>query len=215
MTRAQLRERIRAAKVRTEGQALVHVLLLTCLRGIAVRGPMVGKDQTYVLVRDWLGEPPDVDRDVALAELARRYLAGHGPASDRDLATWAGVPLRDARRGLAAIGDHVHERPGGLLAMTAAPGRLPAVRPRLLGPYDPLLLGWTSRAALLGEHRHIVTVNGLFRPFALVGGKAVGTWAMPAGRVELTLLDPVSATDVKALDTEATDIERFLGRTRA
>ena len=94
LTRPQLRDRIAAAGVRTEGQALVHELLLACLRGIAVRGPMIGREHAYVLVRDWLGAPRPFDRDAALAELARRFLAGHGPADDRDLAKWAGLPLR-------------------------------------------------------------------------------------------------------------------------
>ncbi|HEY1621667.1 MAG TPA: crosslink repair DNA glycosylase YcaQ family protein, partial [Streptosporangiaceae bacterium] len=40
------------------------------------------------------GEPGGDWRDRALAELARRFLAGHGPASDRDLAKWSGLPLR-------------------------------------------------------------------------------------------------------------------------
>src|SRR5580693_4677638 len=73
LTRAQLRERIDAAGVRTEGQALVHLLMLAALRGIAVRGPMIGRQHAFVLVHDWLGETPLVDRDRALAELARRY----------------------------------------------------------------------------------------------------------------------------------------------
>jgi hypothetical protein len=56
-TRPQLRERLDSAGVPTQGQALVHLLFLATLRGIAVRGPMAGKEQAYVLVRDWLGEP--------------------------------------------------------------------------------------------------------------------------------------------------------------
>src|SRR5205085_4353270 len=103
-TRRQLRERVAAARVRTEGQALVYVLMLASVRGLIVRGPMAGREQAYVLVRDWLGEQEPVDRDAALAELARRFLVGHGPADDRDLAKWAGIPLRDARAALGAIG---------------------------------------------------------------------------------------------------------------
>ncbi|MBA2298635.1 MAG: winged helix DNA-binding domain-containing protein, partial [Actinobacteria bacterium] len=114
LTRGELRERIASADVRTEGQALVHVLMLACLRGVAVRGPMRGSEQALALVRDWLGEPAPVVRDTALAELARRYLGGHGPAEDRDLARWAGLPLRDARRGLTAIAATLVEREDGL-----------------------------------------------------------------------------------------------------
>src|SRR4051812_47885250 len=63
LTRHQLRERVAAAGVRTEGQALVHVLLLASLRGLIVRGPMTEGKHAYVLVRDWLGAPGPVDRD--------------------------------------------------------------------------------------------------------------------------------------------------------
>ncbi len=76
-------------------EAALHVMMLASLRGIAVRGPMVGAQHAYVHVREWLGaRPPEPEPEVALAWLARRYLAGHGPASDRDLAKWAGIPLR-------------------------------------------------------------------------------------------------------------------------
>ena len=101
--------------MRTEGQALVHLLMLATLRGLTVRGPMIGRDHAFALVRDWLGTPAPVERDRALAELARRYLVGHGPADDRDLARWAGLPLRDARAGLAAIASELHPRDDGLV----------------------------------------------------------------------------------------------------
>src|SRR5207302_10461173 len=65
-TRAQLRELIDAAGVRTEGEALVHLLMLASLRGLVVRGPRLGRDHAYVLVRDWLGDPAPVDPDAAL-----------------------------------------------------------------------------------------------------------------------------------------------------
>ena len=66
---------------------MYHLLYRASLDGLVVRGPMVGGKHAYVLVRDWLGEPDPVDRDEALPEFARRYLAGHGPAT---IATWLG-----------------------------------------------------------------------------------------------------------------------------
>src|SRR5579859_4285836 len=159
LTRAQLAGRIAGARVRTEGQAIVHLLALASLRGLMARGPTVGRDHAYVLVRDWLGTPPGVgaafDRDRALAELAARYLAGHGPASDRDLAKWAGLPLGDARRGLAAIAGRLADRDDGLAALAGQDARddgCPLPPPRLLGAYDPVLLGWASREPIVGAH---------------------------------------------------------------
>ncbi len=211
LTRAQLRERIDMAGVRTEGQALVHLLMLAALRGITVRGPMIGRQHAFVLVQDWLGEPEPVDRDRALTELARRYLLGHGPAADRDLAKWAGLSLRDARAGLSAIATELHEREDGLLeiAWRPAPAQLPP--PRLLGSYDPVLLGWASREWLLDAHMAVITVNGLFRPFALAGARAVATWSMPAGEVVLDPFGRLTSKHATALRADALDVVRYLG----
>jgi len=210
LTRQQLRERIAAAGVRTEGQALVHLLLFASLRGLIVRGPMVGAHHAYVLVRDWLGEPKPIDRRHALAELARRYLCGHAPADERDLAKWSGLPLRDVRAGLDAIAPRLAQRPDGLLDLDTRQPAAALPPPRLLGAFDPLLLGWRSRELILGSHRAIVTVNGLFRPFALVRGRAVATWSMPGGEVQLEPFARLTRNDSAALAADAVAVKRYL-----
>lgn len=211
LTRSQLGERLRVADVPVEGQALIHLLMLASLRGLVVRGPVVGREQAYVLVRDWLGKPPAVDRGTALAALARRYLAGHGPAGERDLARWAGVPLRDARAGLTAIAAELEQRPDGLARLAGRPASAEQPPPRLLGAFDPLLLGWCSREPILGSNQRAVTVNGLFRPFALAGGRAVATWSLAGGRVALQPFGRLSAADRAGLEADAVDVVRFLG----
>jgi hypothetical protein len=212
LNRDQLRERVEAIGVRTERQALVHILFAASLRGLIVRGPMVDGKHAFVLVKDWLGKPKPVDRDRALAELARRYLAGHGPAADRDLARWAGLPLRDARAGLSAISSEIEHREDGLVDVRGRPEPAELPPPRLLGPWDPLLLGWTSRELVLGEHRELVTINGIFRPFALVKGRAAASWSMPRGEVVLEPFGRLAKADSAALEREAADVARFLAR---
>jgi hypothetical protein len=210
-TRVQLREQLDAAGVPTAGQALVHLLFLATLRGIAIRGPMVGREHAYALVRDWLGEQEPVDRDAALAELARRYLVGHGPADDRDLARWAGLPLRDARAGLTAIAAELEERGDGLVDLKERSEPAPLPPPRLLGAFDPLLLGWTSREEVVGPHELLVTNNGIFRPFALVEGRAVARWGLAGGKVTIEHLSEVRKKDAAALEEDAEAVLRFLG----
>ena len=207
---AQLKERLEAAKLRTAGQAFIHLMFLSALRGISVRGPMIGKQHAYVLVRDWLGPQKPVDRDAALAELARRYLAGHGPADDRDLARWAGVPLRDARAGLGAIAPQLVEREDGLVDLAKRAPAEPRPEPRLLGAYDPLLLGWASREEVVGPHKLLVTINGIFRPFALVDGRAVATWRYAGGKVTIEPLGRVTKKAAAALEVDAAAVEEFL-----
>ena len=212
LTRHELRERLEAADVRVEGQALIHLLFLSAVRGLTVRGPMAGKEHAYVLARDWLGEPPPVDREVALAELARRYLAGHQPASDRDLARWAGLPLRDARAGLAAIAGEIEQGEDGLLRLVKRQEPAEPPPPRLLGAFDPVLLGWTSREDILGRHTRLVTKNGIFHPFAMVDGRAVAKWGWPGGKLKLEPLQRLPAKVRKALEADADAVARFLGR---
>jgi hypothetical protein len=217
LTRAQLAERFTAAGLATDDGAALHMMMLASLRGVAVRGPMIGAQHAYVAVRDWLGPPPDrfdddaFDRDRALAELARRYLVGHGPASDRDLAKWAGLPLGQARRGLRAIAGELRDRSDGLAELATAPqdeADLPP--PRLLGGFDAILLGWQSREPVLGGRQGIVTVNGLFRPFALVEGQAAGTWTYSDGDVALHHFRVPPDDVAAALAAEARDVQRFL-----
>jgi hypothetical protein len=186
LTRLQLRERLDAA------------------------GPMVGKQHAYVLVHDWLGPQKPVERAAALAELARRYLVGHGPADDRDLAKWAGLPLRDVRAGLNAIGSELEERAGGLVRLAKRPAAEEVPPPRLLGAFDPLLLGWAAREPIVGPYEHRIVSGGLFRPMALVEGQAAGIWKWVKGEVVLSPFDRFTAPVSEALERDAADVARFL-----
>jgi hypothetical protein len=213
LTRPQLRERLAAAGVRTAGQAIVHILALATFRGHIVRGPVQGRDQAFVLVRDWLGAPPEpLDRDRALALLARRYLAGHGPAADRDLAKWAGLPLGEARRALSAIAAELADRNDGLASLASAGGEpAPPVPPfRLLGAFDPLLLGWASRDLFLAPDGPVVTSNGVFRPFVLSHGRGSALWTITRGQVVTGPLGPLTPPERAALAAETADVTRFL-----
>jgi hypothetical protein len=81
----------------------------------------------------------------------------------------------------------------------------------LLGAFEPLLLGWASRDPIVGPNRRIVTVNGLFRPFALAGGRAVATWKIAGGQVVLAPFAQLDDKTRAALNTDAADVMRFLG----
>jgi DNA glycosylase AlkZ-like len=200
LTRDELRARVAAARVPTDGQALVHLLMLACLRAIAVRGPLRDSRHAYVLARDWIGSPPRVDREAALGELARRYLIGHAPADDRDLAKWAGLPLRDARAGLDTTAGKLERRE-------------PAGRARacLLDQWDPVLVGWRSRDALLEHYPRRDSPEAHYRPFAYLRGRAVATWGLQRGVAHIgTPFLPLRPTEERILASDAEDVARFL-----
>jgi len=218
-TRAALRERLARRGLDGDGQALVHLLFRSALNGTSVRGPLAGGAQTFVLCRDWLGAvaPAQVSgaaRSLALAELARRYLRGRGPAAPVDLAWWAGLPLADARAGFAAIAGELRELGDGNAELAAPSRRAPAPRARLLGAFDEFVLSWRDAAFSVPEQQlRRVRDGGWIRPVALVGGRAAGVWKAPrSGRrlaLEIDYWQPPGRDDAEALAVEAADVARF------
>ena len=97
-----------------------------------------------------------------------------------------------------------------MLDLARRPPAEPLPPPRLLGAFEPLLLGWTSRQPILGAQQAIVTVNGIFRAFALVRARAAATWTMRAGEVEIQPFRRLSKADAGALEADAADVRRFL-----
>jgi len=194
MTRTGLRETLNARAIPTAGQALVHLLFKATLAGVCVRGPLVGGEQAFVLVSDWLGRQYRWTRDEALRELGIRYLDGHAPATDRDLAKWAGICLGNARAALAGLSPPIYD--------TDVPP------PTLLGPWDEVLMGWASRDWVLDGAQGAAIVGGVFRPIALVEGRAVATWSVATGdlRPFVALPDMIAS----ALEADLADVRRFL-----
>jgi hypothetical protein len=217
LTRPQLAERIAAEGIRTEGQATPHLLMLASLRGVAVLGPLrEDGGHAFALARDWLGTAPPTElagaeRDGALAELARRYLAAHGPAAPDDLAAWSGLALRDARAGLQAIASELAERGDDLLDLAAREPTPEAIPARLLAAFDPYLLGWKDRAFAVPTRyaKRVHPGGGMLRATATVDGLAVGTWSAPRGAVELQPFGRLPAGARAALEADADDVARF------
>jgi Winged helix DNA-binding domain len=200
LTRPQLAERLEAKGIRTEGQAIAHLVGLAALRGIALLGPVTEDgSQAFALTRDWLGEQPKApDRDTALKELAERYLAGHAPAADADLAAWSGLPLRDVRVGLSAARQPKHRPPA-------------SIAPRLLPGFDPYLLGWTDRTFAVPP-RHAKTVHpggGMVRATAIdATAKVVATWTSPRDP-NIEPFGRMSSELRAALEADAEGLARF------
>jgi hypothetical protein len=230
-------------KVDPSGQAPAHLVGYAALRGLVCRGPDLDGDQaSYVLLEDWVaparGGPgdrrggPPVDRavgraldpDDALAELARRYLAGHGPAGPEDLAAWSGLPAGRARRAFELVAGELREVEGDGRRLWAPAGaatpRSRAGEPvvRLLGRFDDYLLGWRDRDLVLDPRfaRQIQAGGGWIHPALVVDGRVAGSWRarQAGGRLDVTVA-PFSGRLPRgtrpALEAEAADLGRFLG----
>lgn len=196
---AQTRTTLAArAGIDAGGQAPAHLLGLAAMRGLVRRVPATdGRTPTFALLHD---VPAPLDEDDALRLLARRYLAGHGPATAEDLATWSGIGLRRARRALEGA---AHAPP-----RTPAVGETPHVA--LLGHFDPYLLGYASRDLVLdpAHAKRIQAGGGFIAPAVLVDGRVVGTWRRD-GEDGLVPFEPLRGDVLAALEREQADVERF------
>jgi len=219
LTRAALIAAIAAEGVPIDltDQAPAHLVHHAAMQGLICRGPEVGADEpTYVLLDEWVPPSPAVGRDEALARLARRYLAGHGPATVVDLATWSGLPMPDARAAFGHIADElvgldVARTPMVALATTdlAADRDAP---PRLLGRFDDYLLGYRNRNFILDPtYARRILDGGMIQAAVVVDGRIVGTWRLKRREVAVRPFTTLPRGSRAALREEAADVGRFLG----
>lgn len=214
LTRPEVMALLEGASVSTAGQRGYHLIWYAAQTGLICFGPMEGKQQTFVLLDEWVPPSRRLEGDAALAELAKRYFVSHGPATVNDFAWWGGLTLTDARRGLAGAGGAlVSEAIDGraLWRANEARGRTPP-HVRLLPGFDEFLLGYKDRSDVLEPVDAPLIVpggNGVFKPTVVADGRVVGTWrkraTAKAVHVEVTLFRPLKGLE-EALRHEA---ERF------
>ncbi len=226
LTRTALAERIERAGTVVDASRRAHVFALAVSTGVACLGPSDGAATRLVATGDWLTrDQPDLNRDAALAELARRYFTAFAPASEADFAGWAGLPLRDVRAGIAAIAAELREvrvlgsrawQPKGRAPRQVAPDLV-----RLLPAFDTYLMGHRRREfiAPVESWAEISPGGGILWPTITRGGTAVGAWRLkrPGGRLETELL-PFGMLDrptAAAVGRELVDVARFEAAGRA
>jgi hypothetical protein len=145
---------------------------------------MQDKQQTFVLLDEWVPDSRDLSREESLVELAKRYFASHGPAAVHDFAWWAGLTVTEARSGLeAARPELISEKIDGkeYWVTDDAPDHRAhdGSRVHLLPAFDEYLIGYKDRSAVLAVEdapRVVPGKNGVFLPTIVVGGRVVGTW---------------------------------------
>lgn len=221
VTRSGAMHLLENAGISPKGQRGYHILAHLAQTGVICLGPVQGKEQTFVLLDEWVPASRRLSRDDALAELAGTFVASHGPATMRDFAGWAGLTLADARAGMEAVqpGLRSEERDGKVYWSVAS---VPALESDgetddtsgvfLLPGFDEYLLGYKDRSDVLAaEHANKVVPggNGVFFPIIVADGQIVGTWkrAIKKGGVAITLRPFVPRTVSKASVADAA--ERF------
>ncbi|MFE9661891.1 DNA glycosylase AlkZ-like family protein [Streptomyces sp. NPDC005955] len=221
LTRAELTEHLTTLGVPPDGQAPFHLIRHAALTGVLCHGPQRAGEATYVLFDDWLPPTGRVrwEGDDALAELARRYLAAHAPATPEDFATWSGLPLTWARRAWRTLAESGVITEYGARTVLAGrveelPGPSDAPDVRLLPAYDDYLIGYRTRElSVPAAHRaRVWPGGGLIRPTVIADGLAVATWTRGPGSrsVQVDAFAPVPPRIEQGIDGEKEAVIDFL-----
>jgi DNA glycosylase AlkZ-like len=167
----------------------------------------------FGLAEDWVG-PPAGTEEQGIELLIRRYLAGFGPASIKDLASWSGLSPASLGAVLGRISLRRFRDPEGgeLVDLPRAP--LPdASTPapvRFLPTWDATLLVHARRTQILPERfrpRIFSTKTPHSAPTFLVDGQVAGTWRVERGAIRVTPFERLRRETRHELDEEA---ERLL-----
>lgn len=236
LTRAEvgdaLREEAPRYRERLSGQVLMLLMAHLELERLVCSGRPQDGGHTYATWADRVGarvQLDDTGREEALGRLALRYFTGHGPATEKDLAYWASLPVTEVRRGVQSVRDRLagfeHEGRTFWHAGDERPGDTAADPPgHLLQLLDESYRGYQdSRWVLDGEGvvpRGRETSLGI----ALVDAQLVAgvrrTLLGPPGRAEapgrvrfeVSAHRSLSSGEVDALEEAARRHARFLAR---
>jgi hypothetical protein len=186
LTRPELLNRLEQSGQATKAGRGYHILAHAAQMGLVYVGPMVGKQQTFGLLANLPVKQRQLEGDEARAELLRRYMHSHGPATLKDFMWWAGMTMAEAEPALAANGSSLacitYNGAEYWLSKESLEraGELPAVPDvLLLAGFDEYILGYTSRQPQLSTEdftKIVPGANGVFLSTLLLDGRVAGTW---------------------------------------
>jgi hypothetical protein len=220
MPRPEVYRRLDAARIKTSGGRGLHLLWWHAHEGLLCLGPRAGKQQTFALMDEWLPPTPPRSREESLAELARRYFTGHGPATLRDFAWWSGLAAADAASALemvanelltVAVASRTYWQSPSAAATRAARGC------HLLPAYDEYTVAYQDRGAVLSDDlaARADSGHGIFHPPIVIDGQIAGTWSRTLGKnsvaITCRLFAPVDRRQTQALAAAARRYADFLG----
>jgi Winged helix DNA-binding domain len=220
LTRQEMKAVLERAGVHVGNfQRLVHIVMQAEVDAVICSGAIRGKQFTYALFDERVPASRTLQRDEALAELARRYFTSHGPAQIQDFVWWSGLKVGDARAGLAMVERDLARHVIDGKTYWCCPSTRVASRAGaayLLPLYDEYLIAYRDRSAALDSVRwKRVVSRDPFSAGIVVGGRVVGGWKKRVAKdgIVITLMPFVrmSKSDVTAIADAVGSYGNFLG----
>ena len=216
-TRAELGQTLADQGLVSERLRLAYIVMNAELQGVICSGPMRGSQQTYALLDERVPHSADAAGDAA--ELARRFFAGHGPASISDLARWSSLTISQCRDAVVAVKDQldcVTVEGVELWFDPDAPRAGQSSDALLLPLYDELTLSYpVINFPQATGHPH-TPGEDLFVGCVIIGETNVGLWRRTVkGRkiiIEIALAPEVLQRSRSLVEAAASELATFQGK---
>lgn len=223
LTRTELASILQQAGIIKESDdslRFIYLLMRAELDMVICSGPRQGKQFTYALFEERVPKAKVRDREEALAEFARRFFTGHGPATLRDFTLWSGLAATEAKAGLemakpdlsyTEIENKIYWFGQDASTTLEAP---PLVR--LIPAYDEYLIAYHdyNRATLSFDPKYGKQVSDSAAQTILLDGRVVGVWkrTFKKDRVVMTLsyFEKLTLAQIEAVSAVASQYGRFM-----
>ena len=220
ITRPTLNEALEKAGIDTEEGRGLHLIWRLGQESLICFGPREGKQQTFVLLDEWLPKKKMLTREEAIGELTIRYFTSHGPATIHDFNWWSGLTIADVKAGIASIQSKLHEET--INGKNYFMGKtVPPIDPKesvhLLPAFDEYIVSYKDRTAVVKtEHNNLVNNGGgMFAPVIVINGKVVGSWKREVKKNGVHLIfhpfEKFSPKDHRIIDDVSERYGSFLG----
>lgn len=219
LTRAEMGRVLTEGRVTLTDRRLPEILGHAELDGVICSGARRGKHTTFALLDERVPKGRSISRETALARLAVRYFQSRGPATDRDLSWWTGLPLTEARRAIELARDELESATvGEVRYWSAGPGPR-AGREKsayLLPAYDEYLVGYRDRSAVSDpvHFRKVGPASWSLDPAVVLNGQVVGRWRRALMKngvsVTISLFRPIASRDRELVAEAAYRYSEFL-----
>jgi len=221
LTRQELMAVLQKNKIATNDLRSIHIMFRAEIERVVCNGVRKGKQFTYALFDQRVPKTKKRDRDAAVAELWKRYVTSHGPATVKDFVWWSGLTNADAKTGIelnkndltsVTTGDQAYWLAGDMQAPEKKKGSI-----CFLPAFDEYMVSYKDRSAALHDAHfsYAISNNGIFKPIIVVDGQVTGIW--DGVKKDKTFVTPVFfdavQTPSKAILEKALKLyERFLGQ---
>ncbi|GAC1504945.1 MAG: winged helix DNA-binding domain-containing protein [Candidatus Dormibacteraceae bacterium] len=219
LTRPELGDVLRKARISPDGQRLPHLLSHAELDGLITSGARRGQQHTYALLEERAPRTGRLEPTDAVAELTLRYFKSRGPAQLQDFAWWSGLTQADARKGISVAGETLEHQAiaGKEYWFDAKAGRAldAAGVAHLLPNFDEYTVAYRDRGEVMHAGRLPEPASTLSN-VVTIGGRIRGSWHRTPGRngvrVEIQALDRLEPAEVRAIEKAGRRLGRYLDR---